>query len=72
MDGQPILTDVKIVDETTETQRVSYTPPTPASLKEVGLNRDSLIHLIVKVLYFSGEVTGSYLSNSIKVTLHHR
>ena len=67
MDGQPILTDVKIVDETTETQRVSYTPPTPASLKEVGLNRDSLIHLIVKVLYFSGEVTGSYLSNRLRL-----
>ena len=67
MDGRPILTDVRIVDDTTEAQRVSYTPPTPASLKEVGLNRDSLIHLIVKVLYFSGEVTGSYLSNRLRL-----
>ena len=67
MDGRQILTDVKIVDETTETQRASYTPPTPVSLKEVGLNRDSLIHLIVKVLYFSGEVTGSYLSNRLRL-----
>jgi predicted ATPase with chaperone activity len=67
MDGQPILTDVKIVDETTEKKRVSYIPPTPSSLKEVGLNRDSLIHLIVKVLYFSGEVTGSYLSNRLRL-----
>jgi hypothetical protein len=67
MDGQSTLTDVKIVDETTEKKRAGYTPPTPMSLKEVGLNRDSLIHLIVKVLYFAGEVTGSYLSNRLRL-----
>ena len=66
MDGRPILTDVKIVDETTE-KKVSYTPPSPASLKEVGLNRDSLIHLIVKILYFAGEVTGAYLANRVRL-----
>jgi predicted ATPase with chaperone activity len=67
MDGQTILTDVKIVDETSEKRRASYTPPTPTSLKEVGLNRDSLIHLIIKVLYFAGEVTGSYLANRVRL-----
>ncbi|MFN8008938.1 MAG: hypothetical protein U0V70_18310, partial [Terriglobia bacterium] len=67
MEGQPILTDVKIVEESVEKRRASYTPPIPASLKEVGLNRDSVIHLIVKILYYAGEVTGSYLSNRIRL-----
>ncbi len=67
MESQPIVTDVKIVDESTEKPKAGYTPPTPAGLKEVGLNRDMLIHLIIKILYYSGEVTGSYLASRIKL-----
>jgi DNA-binding transcriptional regulator LsrR (DeoR family) len=36
-------------------------------LKEVGVNRDSLIHLVVKVLYYAGEVTGAYLASRLKL-----
>jgi predicted ATPase with chaperone activity len=67
MDGQSILTDVKIVEDSNQGPRVDYTPPTPASLKEVGVNRDSLIHLVIKILYYAGEVTGSYLASRMKL-----
>ncbi|MEW5979826.1 MAG: ATP-binding protein [Acidobacteriota bacterium] len=67
MDNNSIMTDVKIVDESTQKPTASYTPPTPASLKEVGINRDSLIHLIVKILYYAGEVTGAYLASRLKL-----
>jgi predicted ATPase with chaperone activity len=67
MDTQPLVTDVKIVDEGTQKTRSSYAPPTPTSLREVGINRDPLIHLIVKILYYAGEVTGSYLASRLKL-----
>jgi len=68
MDSQQLVTDVKIVDESIQKPTVSYTPQTPTSLKEVGINRDPLIHLIVKVLYYAGEVTGSYLASRLKLS----
>jgi predicted ATPase with chaperone activity len=46
---------------------VDYSPPVPVSLKEVGLNRDILIHLLVKVLHYAGEVTGAYLANRVRL-----
>lgn len=67
MDSQQIVTEVKIVDESSQRPMASYAPPTPASLKEVGINRDPLIHLIVKILYYAGEVTGSYLASRMKL-----
>ena len=67
MDSQPLVTDVKIVDESIQKPKASYTPPTPTSLKEVGINRDPLIHLIVKILYYAGEITGSYLASRMKL-----
>src|SRR5262245_53948376 len=62
-----IFADTKIIEETLERPRVSYVLSTPLSLKEVGLNRDMLIHLIVKILYYAGEVTGGYLANRLKL-----
>jgi hypothetical protein len=53
------------VQETAPTK--SFVPSTPISLKEVGLNRDLLIHLLIKVLYFSGEVTGAYLASRLRL-----
>ncbi len=62
--------EVIVKEEKTEeppVKCVSYTPRTPVSLKEVGLNRDMLIHLIVKILYYAGEVTGSYLAQRLRL-----
>ncbi len=67
MENKTIVSDVKIVEESVQKPRESYTPPTPTSLKEVGLNRDMLIHLIVKILYYAGEVTGAYLASRLKL-----
>ena len=67
MDSQQIVTDVKIVDESIQKPTVSYEPPTPTSLQDVGINRDPLIHLMVKVLYYAGEVTGSYLASRLRL-----
>ena len=51
MEEKTIVTDAKVVSDSAETLEASYTPSTPVSLKEVGLNRDMLIHLFVKILY---------------------
>ena len=67
MDEKTIVADAKIIEENLEKPRVSYAPLTPISLKEVGLNKDMLIHLIVKILYYAGEVTGGYLANRLKL-----
>src|SRR5437667_9509125 len=67
MENRTILTEARPVDEGAERPKVSYTPLIPASLKDVGLNRDMLIHLIVKVLYYAGEVTGAYLAGRLKL-----
>ena len=67
MDSQTVVNDVNIFDESSQKAMASYTPPTPSSLKEVGVNRDSLIHLIVKVLYYAGEVTGAYLASRLRL-----
>src|SRR5438309_7202826 len=67
MENKTILTEPRIVDEGAERPKASYTPGVPISLKEVGLNRDMLIHLIVKVLYYAGEVTGAYLAGRLKL-----
>lgn len=67
MEDRTIVTDAKVVEEGAEKPEASYIPATPISLKEVGLNRDMLIHLIVKVLYYAGEVTGSYLAQRLKL-----
>lgn len=67
MEDKTIVADAKIIEESLEKPRASYAPPTPLSLKEVGLNRDMLIHLIVKTLYYAGEVTGGYLANRLKL-----
>ena len=67
MDSQTVVNDVNIFDESSQKPMASYTPPTPASLKEVGVNRDSLIHLVVKVLYYAGEVTGAYLALRLRL-----
>ena len=53
------------VQETATTK--SFIPATPMSLREVGVNRDIIIHLLIKVLYFSGEVTGAYLANRLRL-----
>jgi len=65
MDDDIIMTDVK--SEEPREKPLSYAPGTPVSLREVGLNRDMLIHLIVKILYYSGEVTGSYLAQRLRL-----
>jgi hypothetical protein len=44
-----------------------FVPPVPLSLKEVGINRDYIIHLLVKILYYGGEVTGAYLANRLRL-----
>ncbi len=67
MDSQQTMTDVKIIDENSERPLTGYAPPTPDNLKEVGINRDPLIHLIVKILYYAGEVTGSYLASRMRL-----
>ena len=67
MDSQTVVSDVKIFDESTQKPAASYTPATPLSLKEVGVNRDSLIHLVVKILYYAGEVTGAYLASRLRL-----
>jgi hypothetical protein len=46
---------------------VEYIPAVPVSLREVGVNRDLIIQLLVKVLYFSGEITGAYLANRLRL-----
>jgi predicted ATPase with chaperone activity len=65
MDDDIVITDVK--SEEPREKTLSYAPGTPVSLREVGLNRDMLIHLIVKTLYYSGEVTGSYLAQRLRL-----
>jgi predicted ATPase with chaperone activity len=65
MENNITVTDVKT--EQPRERAASYAPATPVSLKEVGLNRDMLIHLIVKILYYAGEVTGSYLAQRLRL-----
>src|ERR1700747_501899 len=67
MDDKTVVADPNMTGESLQKPRASYTPPTPLSLKEVGLNKDMLIHLIVKILYYAGEVTGGYLANRLKL-----
>jgi len=67
MEDRTILTQARIIEESAERATASFTPSIPASLREVGLNRDMLIHLIVKVLYYAGEVTGAYLAGRLKL-----
>jgi hypothetical protein len=67
MDSKTIISDARVVDENIDKPKAEYSPPIPVSLREVGLNRDMLIHLIVKILYYAGEVTGSYLANRLKL-----
>jgi predicted ATPase with chaperone activity len=67
MEDRTILTQARIIEESAERATASFTPSIPTSLREVGLNRDMLIHLIVKVLYYAGEVTGAYLAGRLKL-----
>jgi predicted ATPase with chaperone activity len=67
MDSKTIISDARVVDENLDKPKAEYSPPIPVTLREVGLNRDMLIHLIVKILYYAGEVTGSYLANRLKL-----
>ncbi|MBI1747812.1 MAG: ATP-binding protein [Acidobacteria bacterium] len=39
----------------------------PATISETGLNSDFLVQLIMKALYFAGEVNGAYLAERLKL-----
>src|SRR5579864_3499597 len=40
-------------------------PPEPESVEETGISETTLEHLILKILYFRGELYGQDLSNAI-------